>query len=175
MYEQTLVFLSPLPWQCPHAPASGISCPSDMQPAHFVSQSWTWDVFFYWVIWVTLVLFFLPVGCSCFFRCMRVERRDTRSPLALCVGLAALVPGPGGGTLLNDWNHRALLSHLLQRLQDVLASSQASQGWRAHEPQGLLCVRSAVPAVRTVRDPASSTAQGRVTCQRQLASICLNT
>lgn len=53
-------------------------------------------------------------------------------------------------------------------------SCQASQGWRAHEPQGLLCVRSAVPAVRTVRDnPASRTVQGRGTCQRQLASIFL--
>lgn len=44
--KQTLVFLSPLPWQCPHVPASGISCPSDRQPAHFVSQSWTQGVFF---------------------------------------------------------------------------------------------------------------------------------
>lgn len=45
---------------------------------------------------------FLPVGCNCFFKCMRVEGRDTRSPLALCVGLAALVLGAGGGTLLNN-------------------------------------------------------------------------
>lgn len=26
--KQALAFLSPLPWQCPRAPAGGISCPS---------------------------------------------------------------------------------------------------------------------------------------------------
>lgn len=127
------------------------------QPAHFASQSWTQGIFFLLGHWSYLGAVFFTSGVQLLLQVFEGGGRDRRSPLALCVGLAALVPGAGSGTLLNDWNHGALPSHLLQKQWDVLASSQVSQGWRAHEPQGLLCVRSAVPAVRTVRDnPASS-------------------
>lgn len=41
-------------------------------------------VSFYWDTGVTLVLSFLPVGCSCLFKCLRVEE-ETREVLWLFV------------------------------------------------------------------------------------------
>lgn len=97
--KQTLVFLSPYPGNVSmpqlvafRVPLTGTGtnlltlCP---KVGHKVS-------FFIGTLELPWCCFFLPVECSCFFKCMRVEGRDTRSPLALCVGLAALVLGADG-------------------------------------------------------------------------------
>lgn len=59
---------------------------------------------FYWDTPVISVLSFLPERCSCFFtfKCMGLEGGEMRSPLGLCVGLAAVMPRVCLSTVFND-------------------------------------------------------------------------